>query len=158
MTRLQTWSLPWRSQDPVRVSSQSKNVDFIDSIEEEFQGTFSIHWTWCQVLPSYTLHKKKWRPSIRTVSDSMTEFMLIAQRIYFAAQWPKTILIHSMILFESVYCHSICDDMELPHTKGHTSNPWNKGAVIIYGLGDSANPKSHRLKIARWAGTGSCSR
>ncbi len=20
----------------------------------------------------------------------------------------------------------ICDDMELPHTKGHTSNPWNK--------------------------------
>ncbi len=24
------------------------------------------------------------------------------------------------------YAYSILDDMELPHTKGHTSNPWNK--------------------------------
>ena len=49
MTRLQTWSLPLRSQDPVIVSSQSKNVDFIDSAEEEFEGILSIQWTWCQV-------------------------------------------------------------------------------------------------------------
>ncbi len=49
MTWLQTRSLPRQSQDPVMVSSQSKNVDFVDSIQEELKEILSIQWTWHQV-------------------------------------------------------------------------------------------------------------
>ena len=42
MTQLQTWSLPRRSQDPIMVSCQLQNVDFIESAEEELDGILLI--------------------------------------------------------------------------------------------------------------------